>query len=360
MEFFLLILLLAGQRLNEVTRGNRNLKLHERELVSPLDRSEKTQMLLLHSLWFIAMLAEYAWHGNLVSQNVFVIGILVLLGCQYVRFQTMKVMGDYWTHYPVAFKEQTIVDHGPFTFVRHPNYLAVIVEIALVPLLGSLFWTAAIFTILNLFFLNRRMDMEERSLQKIEGYKKLQMKKKLIPFVFTLALITNVALGDSMKFESKSFKEAKNAPTYFMFKGESTKFGLITTSYEGYAKKGELQFEKTSEKLSNVRLKIASGNIDTDNDMRDEKMRNKCLEPQKYPEITVTIPEISMTTESQTVDGVMTVRGKEVPLKITITKKEDTFNGETSFKLSQTDIPDPSIAIAKVKEKFLIRFQAKL
>ena len=360
MEFYILILLLIIQRLYEVSIGEKNFKRHQTELISPLNTKEKKQMILMHTMWFISMLLEYQIHGKIISQSSFIMGLAILFFCQYVRFQTMKILDGYWTHLPVAFKNQKIVDYGPYTYLRHPNYLAVTIEIALVPLLAGLFLTAGIFSLLNIIFILRRIKMEEAALNKLQEYKRLKMKKKMIPLLFSLTLMVNSVQAETINFKNKNFDEAKGAPTYFMFEGHSKKFGMVTTSFQGYAKKGELVFEDSPEKISQIKLTIDTKKIDTDNGMRDEKMRDKCLESDKFPLITVEIPELSKLLDQQVVEGVMTVKEKKVKLPITVTKKGNTYLGQTSFKLSDADIPDPSIAIAKVKDSFDVKFQVKL
>lgn len=360
MEFYILILLLIIQRLYEVSIGEKNFKRHEAELISPLNIKEKKQMIIMHSLWFLSMMVEYQIHGKIITQPTFMLGLAILFFCQFVRFQTMRSLKGYWTHLPVVFKNQKIIDDGPYTYLRHPNYLAVIIEIALVPLLGSLIWTAVIFSILNIMFILRRITIEEAALNKLQEYRRLKMKKRIIPLMFSLTLMIHSAWAETIKFKTKNFDEAKDAPTYFMFEGHSKKFGMVTTSFQGYAKEGELIFEDSPEKIGQIKLSIDSKKIDTDNGMRDEKMQDKCLDSDKFPLITVEIQELSKLSDQQVVEGVMTVKEKKVKLPITVTKKGNTYLGKTSFKLSEADIPDPSIAIAKVKDQFDVRFQVKL
>jgi methyltransferase len=87
--------------------------------------------------------------------------------CQAVRFHSMKALGESWTHLPVAYRGQKIVRNGLYAYFRHPNYLVVAVEIAVVPLLAKAYWTAAIFSLANAIFLYRRIRTEEALLEKV-------------------------------------------------------------------------------------------------------------------------------------------------------------------------------------------------
>jgi methyltransferase len=53
---------------------------------------------------------------------------------------------------------------GPYRYFRHPNYLLVIAEIAVLPLAFGAVTIAATFSALNLVLIARRIRIEERVL----------------------------------------------------------------------------------------------------------------------------------------------------------------------------------------------------
>ena len=53
---------------------------------------------------------------------------------------------------------------GPYRFVRHPNYVAVAIEMACVPLVHGAWICALLFSALNLMLLRVRIRVEERAL----------------------------------------------------------------------------------------------------------------------------------------------------------------------------------------------------
>lgn len=55
---------------------------------------------------------------------------------------------------------------GPYRFLKHPNYIAVIGEIALIPLIFHLYVTAVVFTLLNAVMLSVRISAENKALAK--------------------------------------------------------------------------------------------------------------------------------------------------------------------------------------------------
>jgi methyltransferase len=59
---------------------------------------------------------------------------------------------------------------GPYRLVRHPNYLAVIAEIAALPLVHTAWITALVFSAANAWLLRVRIAAEEAALSRISGY----------------------------------------------------------------------------------------------------------------------------------------------------------------------------------------------
>lgn len=185
MIFSLLMCFLIIQRLSEIHLGKKNLGFMLDKLLVEVSLSEKKQMMLLHTGWFITSFTEYYFVGSLIETLYFNLGILVLTLCQILRYKTIDQLGKYWVPLPVSFKDQEIITSGPYRYIRHPNYLCVIVEIILVPLLGKCYLTALIFGCLNIAFLCRRMKIEEDALRLVPEYgTAFSAKKKLIPFIY--------------------------------------------------------------------------------------------------------------------------------------------------------------------------------
>jgi methyltransferase len=59
---------------------------------------------------------------------------------------------------------EALVAGGPYRFLRHPNYLAVVLEVAALPLVHAAWATAVVFSALNLVLLRVRIGVEERAL----------------------------------------------------------------------------------------------------------------------------------------------------------------------------------------------------
>ena len=78
-----------------------------------------------------------------------------------------------------------IVITGPYAFIRHPNYLVVILEIAALPLLHTAYLSALALSLLNAVVLTSRIRTEEQALAQVSGWSTaMASRKRLIPFLF--------------------------------------------------------------------------------------------------------------------------------------------------------------------------------
>jgi len=80
---------------------------------------------------------------------------------------------------------RAIVTGGPYRFVRHPNYLAVILEIACLPLLYTAWLSSLALSSLNAFVLYHRIRVEERVLGQIPAWREaMDGRARLVPGLF--------------------------------------------------------------------------------------------------------------------------------------------------------------------------------
>ncbi|HYZ39317.1 MAG TPA: isoprenylcysteine carboxylmethyltransferase family protein, partial [Stellaceae bacterium] len=78
-------------------------------------------------------------------------------------------LGGYWTTRILTLPNVPLVGTGPYRYFRHPNYLLVIAEIAILPLAFGALAIAAAFSALNLVLIARRIRIEERVLAPRRG-----------------------------------------------------------------------------------------------------------------------------------------------------------------------------------------------
>jgi methyltransferase len=97
----------------------------------------------------------------------------LLVGCvvePVVAHRTfIATLGPYWSARVIVIPGTTLVRSGPYRWFAHPNYVAVIVEGAALPLAGSAWITAITFTVLNAALLTVRLRCETRALATATG-----------------------------------------------------------------------------------------------------------------------------------------------------------------------------------------------
>lgn len=151
--------------------------------------------------------------------------------------------------------------------------------------------------------------------------------------------------------------DAKNGS--IIFSSESTKFGLVTTSFDGRALEFKVQGALKKDQIENVVVTVPVRKITTDSEGRDEKMWDEILEEKTYQSITVSFPIIKHGFEGN-VEAQIMVKGRSYPitlfLKTLLKEGKLHVEGKGEFFLKKLNVPDPSIAIAKVRDRFDLNF----
>jgi methyltransferase len=119
---------------------------------------------LLHAGW-LASIALFVPASAAPVWPLF--GIFVLL--QFGRLWVILSLGGYWTTRILTLPGAPLVRTGPFRHFRHPNYLLVIAEIAVLPLAFGAVAIATAFSALNLVLIARRIRIEESVLAPRRG-----------------------------------------------------------------------------------------------------------------------------------------------------------------------------------------------
>lgn len=157
--FHLVLAFLVVQRLAELVLARRNtarlLAAGAREHGS----GHYPLFVVLHGGWLVA-LAVFTPADATISAPLFIAFVALQLG----RVWIIASLGRYWTTRIITVPDAPLVKRGPFRFVRHPNYMVVIGEIAVVPLMIGLWEVAVVFSILNLALLAWRIRAEEEAL----------------------------------------------------------------------------------------------------------------------------------------------------------------------------------------------------
>ena len=121
-------------------------------------------MVAAHALFPLACAGEVLFLDRPFPGAAGFAALAVALGAQVLRWWAVATLGERWSTRIVVVPGAPPVTGGPYRFLRHPNYLAVVLEMAAVPLIHGAWLTALVFSALNAALLAHRIPAEERAL----------------------------------------------------------------------------------------------------------------------------------------------------------------------------------------------------
>jgi methyltransferase len=183
--FWTLFAYCVVERLGELFVSRRNQHRMKSSGFSEKETSAGVRCMVgMHSLWYVAMLVEVSSFPSAIPSGVAWFAASAFLVAQVLRFWALRTLGEFWNISVVTTDQDAprFVSHGPYRFIRHPNYLVVIIELATLPLVGGAVWTSLIFSVLNALVLARRIPLEESHLFRVSGYRDVMGEKgRFIP-----------------------------------------------------------------------------------------------------------------------------------------------------------------------------------
>lgn len=160
---FIFLLFLLTQRFVELAIARRHAKILKGRGAVEVDRNGYKFIVMMHAAFFISLILESIILRRHVS-DYWILLLLVFGGAQVLRYWAIGSLGVYWNTKILVAPDHRIIRKGPYRFIRHPNYLAVIIEMAVVPLVFSCYATAVAFSFINAIVLKRRIRIETDAL----------------------------------------------------------------------------------------------------------------------------------------------------------------------------------------------------
>jgi methyltransferase len=156
--------LLYGERLVELIVSRRNARLAFAAGGTETGRDQYAVMVVVHAVFPLACAAEVvALHRPFPGALGFA-ALALALAAQAVRWWAAATLGWCWNTRIIVVPGARLVTTGPYQHVRHPNYLAVMIEALSVPLIHGAWAAAVVFVIANAVLLRLRIPAEERAL----------------------------------------------------------------------------------------------------------------------------------------------------------------------------------------------------
>lgn len=166
--FTALVLLVGAQRVAELLVARRGTAWSLARGGREYGAGHYPVMVALHAGLLVGAVVEVA-----VADRVFVPALgWPMLGLvaasQALRFWCIRTLGPRWNTRIIVVPGMPRVTRGPYAWVRHPNYVAVVIEGFALPLVGSAWVTAALFSVANLVLLRTRIRAEDAALAAAE------------------------------------------------------------------------------------------------------------------------------------------------------------------------------------------------
>ena len=171
-SFAWVFLVLGLQRLFELVISRRNRRALEALGGKEFYPETFPTVVVLHVLFFASLAAEsYPWRFPLDARTVVCLLALALLTG--TRYWCIASLGSHWNVRIVVVPGGEVKRSGPYRYLRHPNYLVLVLEFVFIPLLLRAPATLVVFSLANLAFLRQRIRLEEKALRELTDYGKI-------------------------------------------------------------------------------------------------------------------------------------------------------------------------------------------
>jgi methyltransferase len=160
--YVLLILAVAAERLAELALSRRNLAWARTRGGREYGFGHYPFMVVLHIGLLVACLVEAAHRRFVPALGASMLVVVVL--AQVLRWWCITILGPRWNTRIIVIARLPLVEAGPYRWMRHPNYVAVVAEGIALPLVHTAWITAACFTVANALLLRVRIASENAAL----------------------------------------------------------------------------------------------------------------------------------------------------------------------------------------------------
>ena len=162
--YYLLILAVAVERLAELVVSKRNAQWAMSRGGREYGRRHYPVMVVIHTLLLVGCVAEvWLLHRPFLPWLGWPMLALVV-AAQALRWWCITTLGHRWNTRVIVVPDTPLVNAGPYRWLHHPNYVAVVIEGIALPLVHTAWVTALCFTVANALLLAVRIRVENAAL----------------------------------------------------------------------------------------------------------------------------------------------------------------------------------------------------
>jgi len=169
----LLIPLVIVQRILELRTARRNEALMRSRGAVEAGAGHYAPIVALHTLWFIGMIVEIVVLTRHISP-FWPAFLAIILLAQGLRYWAIRSLGVWWNTRILVLPGSRVVRRGSYRYMKHPNYVAVTIELFALPALYGAYLTAVTASLVNAVLLRIRIREEEKALMELgKGYEQV-------------------------------------------------------------------------------------------------------------------------------------------------------------------------------------------
>lgn len=162
--YLILVALVAAERIAELWLSRRNAKRGFARGAVEYGRRHYRAMVIFHVAFLLASVGEAILLRRRFPGITGWISFGALMGAEILRYSAIITLGERWNTRIIVVPDQPPVTKGIYRLVRHPNYVAVAIELAALPMVRGCWITATVFSLGNLMLMAVRIPAEERAL----------------------------------------------------------------------------------------------------------------------------------------------------------------------------------------------------
>jgi len=162
MAFIFFISFIVLLRIGELILSQRNEIWLLQQGAIEYGQKHYSYIVALHTLFIVSLITEYSTTQTATFSLFFLVLYLLLLA---FKASVITSLGKFWNTKIYHISGFPLIKTGVYKYIKHPNYLIVIAEIAIIPLVFHLYITAFTFTLLNAIMLSVRIKEENKVLK---------------------------------------------------------------------------------------------------------------------------------------------------------------------------------------------------
>lgn len=164
MYYHAFVFAIAVERLVELLVARRNAAWSMSQGGREFGQGHYPAMVSMHALLLVSCIAEVSERHRPFIPGVGWPMVTVVALSTVVRWWCVGVLGKHWNPRLIVIPGAPLVRRGPYRWLHHPNYSAVVAEVAALPLVHSAWLTAIAFTTVNALVLKVRIRTENAAL----------------------------------------------------------------------------------------------------------------------------------------------------------------------------------------------------